>query len=214
MPNVLDRRDLLEWRNELGLVKPFSVSMVWSCIRPRGDKVSWFDVVWFSYCIPRHAVNLWLIMKQRLKTQDKLSSWDVSGSLMTSCPLCDLQPDSLEHLFFECTFSMQIWSHMSRYAGMNSVGPVFTQIVSAIMPFAKRKSSRSVIAKLVLAACAYFVWQERNERLFKNSTRSVKQVIDCIMTSVRLKLLTCQFRRTKDGEFFAALWSLPDAIFI
>ncbi|GJT49854.1 retrovirus-related pol polyprotein from transposon TNT 1-94 [Tanacetum coccineum] len=182
MLNVLDRRDLLEWRNELRLVKPFSVSMVWSCIRPRGDKVSWFDVVWFSYCIPRHAVNLWLIMKQRLKTQDKLSSWDVSGSLMTS------------------------W--------MNSVGPIFTQIVSAIMPFAKRKSSRSVIAKLVLAACAYFVWQERNERLFKNSTRSVKQVIDFIMSLVHLKLLTCRFRRTKDGEFFAALWSLPDAIFI
>nr|GEV78383.1 hypothetical protein [Tanacetum cinerariifolium] len=88
MPNVLDRRDLLEWRNELGLVKSFS-----------------------------------------------------------------------------------IWSHMSRYTGMNSVGSVFTQIVSAIMPFAKRKSSRSVIAKLVLAACAYFVWQEWNEHLFKNSTR-------------------------------------------
>ncbi|GJX17161.1 retrovirus-related pol polyprotein from transposon TNT 1-94 [Tanacetum coccineum] len=80
--------------------------MVWSCIRPRGDKVSWFDVVWFSYCIPRHAVNLSLIMKQRMKIQDKLSSWDVSGSLMTSCPLCDLQPDSLEHIFFECTFSI------------------------------------------------------------------------------------------------------------
>ncbi|GJT32442.1 hypothetical protein Tco_0922861 [Tanacetum coccineum] len=199
MLNVLDRRDLLEWRNELGLVKPFSVSMVWSCIRPRGDKVSWFDVVWFSYCIPRHAVNLWLIMKQRLKTQDKLSSWDVSGSHMTSWSSLLTCNDSLKHLFFECTFSMQIWSHMSRYAGMNSVGPIFTQIVSAIMPFANRKSSRSVIAKLVLAACAYFVWQERNERLFKNSTRSVKQVIDCIMTSVRLKMLTCQFRRTKDG---------------
>ncbi|GJY47387.1 reverse transcriptase domain, reverse transcriptase zinc-binding domain protein [Tanacetum coccineum] len=188
--------------------------MVWSCIRPRGDKVSWFDVVWFSYCIPRHAVNLSLIMKQRLKTQDKLSRWDVSSSLMTSCPLCDLKPDSLEHLFFECTFSIQIWSHMSRYARMNSVGPVFTHIIPAIMLFAKRKSSRSVIAKLVLAACAYFVWQEQNERLFKNSTRSVKQVIDYIITSVRLKLLTCRFRRTKDGEFFAALWSLPDAIFI
>nr|GEU89462.1 hypothetical protein [Tanacetum cinerariifolium] len=214
MSNFLDRRDSLEWRNELGLVKPFSVGMVWSCIRPRGDKVSWFDVVWFSYCILRHAVNLWLIMKQRLITQDKLSGWDFLGSLMTSCPLCDLQPDSLEHLFFECTFSMKIWSHMSRYAGMNSVGLVFTQIVSAIMSFSKRKSSRSVITKLVLAACAYFVWQERNERLFKNSTRSVKQVIDCIMSSVRFKLLTCRFRRTKDGELFAALWSLPDAIFI
>ncbi|GKB31315.1 CASP-like protein 4A3, partial [Tanacetum coccineum] len=70
--------DLLEWRNEDGVVKPFSVSMVWSSIRPRNIKVDWFAVVWFPYYIPRHAFNLWLVIKQRLKTQDKVVVWEVS----------------------------------------------------------------------------------------------------------------------------------------
>ena len=75
MPNHVDRPDLLEWRDEDGNVKSFSVSIVWRSIRPRSNKVMWVDVVWFSSCIPRHAFNLWLIVKQRLKTQDRVARW-------------------------------------------------------------------------------------------------------------------------------------------
>ncbi|GJV72227.1 hypothetical protein Tco_1492222 [Tanacetum coccineum] len=109
MPNArTNRPDLLEWRNETGTVKQFYISSVWNSIRPRSNMVVWFDVVWFSNCIPRHAFNLWLAVKQRLKTQDKLCSWDLSSSLMASCPLCETHIDSHEHLFFECSFSTQI----------------------------------------------------------------------------------------------------------
>ncbi|GJV97749.1 hypothetical protein Tco_1549326, partial [Tanacetum coccineum] len=49
---------------------------------------------------------------------------------------------------------------------------------------AKRKSSRVVIAILVVAASAYFIWQERNWRLFKGTKRSVQQVIDLYWASI------------------------------
>ncbi|GJR21549.1 hypothetical protein Tco_0970076 [Tanacetum coccineum] len=180
--------------DEDGNVKSFSVSMVWRSIRPRSNKVTWVDVVWFSSCIPRHAFNLWLIVKQRLKTRDKLNSWDVSSSLITSCLLCELQPDSHEHLFFECSFSQQIWNHIKTYAGMDSSVLVFSHILASLILIAKRRSAKSIIAKLVVAACAYFIWQERNWRLFKKNKPPMKQIIDCIMNSIRLKLLSCRFK--------------------
>ncbi|GKE39016.1 retrotransposon gag domain, retroviral aspartyl protease [Tanacetum coccineum] len=150
-PNAPDQ---LEWHNELGLSKPFFVAMVWSTIRPRKSKVDWCNVVWFSSCIPHHAFNFWLVIKQRLKMQDKLARWDV----------LDLEP-------------------------------------------------HEVLAKLVMAATAYFIWQERNGRLFKNNKRSVNQVIEVIFSSVRLKLLSCRFKKSKDGVYFAQLWSLPATCF-
>nr|GEX29514.1 hypothetical protein [Tanacetum cinerariifolium] len=205
--------DQLEWHNELGLSKPFSVATVWSTIRRKNAKVDWCKVVWFSSCIPRHAFNFWLVIKQRLKTQDKLARWDVSGSLSTVCPLCELVPDSHEHLFFECSFSQQIWNHMKSYACLSNSSPLLSHIMSIVTPIANRKSSRSVIAKLVMATTAYFVWQERNVRLFKNSKRSVNQVIEVIFSSVRLKLLSCRFKKSKDGVFFAKMWSLPSTCF-
>nr|GEW20008.1 hypothetical protein [Tanacetum cinerariifolium] len=142
MPNARTNRiDLLEWQNETGTVKQFSICSVWNSIRPRSNMVVWFDVVWFLNCIPRHAFNLWLIVKQRLKMQDKLCSWDLSSSRMASCPLCETQIDSHEHLFFKCLFSTQIWNHMKGFAGMNSLPLVFSDIISFIMPIAKRRSS-------------------------------------------------------------------------
>ncbi|GJW93328.1 hypothetical protein Tco_0173000 [Tanacetum coccineum] len=158
--------DCLEWHDELGVLKPFYVSSVWSTIRPRNLKVDWFAVVWFAYCIPRHAFNLWLV-----------------------------------------------WNHMKSFAGLDTSTTLFSHIMSIIKPFANRRSSKSVIAKLVLAASAYFIWQERNERLFKNKKRTAKQVIDCIFSSVRLKLLSCRFKKSKEGVFFAQRWSLAETCF-
>ncbi|GJT51662.1 hypothetical protein Tco_0977819 [Tanacetum coccineum] len=77
----------------------------------------------------------------------------------------------------------------------------------------KRRSSHIVIAKLVVAASAYFIWQERNWRLFKKTKRTVNQVIECIKSAVRLKLLSCSFKRSSEGVRYDRMWDLPDTIF-
>ncbi|GKF04640.1 putative RNA-directed DNA polymerase, eukaryota, reverse transcriptase zinc-binding domain protein, partial [Tanacetum coccineum] len=148
--------DILEWRNELGVVKKFSVHTVWSTIRPHSLKVNWYNAVWFSSCIPRHACNLWLIIQRSHSIDD---------------------------------------------------------ILDDIIPFAKRKTLKSIIAKLVVAATAYFIWQEQNSRLFKNVKRTVTQVIDCIINLVRLKLLSCRLKKTKGALELIRVWKLSDAIF-
>ncbi|GJV30013.1 hypothetical protein Tco_1386461 [Tanacetum coccineum] len=80
----------------------------------------------------------------------------------------------------------------------NVIGSIVA-IVGALIPIAKRRSIRSVIAKLVVAACAYHIWQERNARLFSNQKRSHIQVVECIKSSIRLKLLSCTFKKSKDA---------------
>ncbi|GJR54178.1 hypothetical protein Tco_1404699 [Tanacetum coccineum] len=205
--------DSLEWRLHDGAVKNFSISQVWSNIRPRDVKVPWYHMVWFPLSIPRHAFNMWLIVKRKLKTQDRINPWDVVSSLGITCSLCDDVPDSHEHLFFNCSYASAVWNHMKHRADLGHVLHDVYAIIDHFGDSAKRKSSRVVIAKLVVAASAYFIWQERNWRLFKGTKRSVQQVIDCIVSAVRLKLLTCRFKRSKDGSRYARLWDLPDSIF-
>nr|GEU86161.1 hypothetical protein [Tanacetum cinerariifolium] len=188
-----------------GSLDTFSVQRVWETIRPRDNEVPWYDLVWFSSCIPRHAVHMWLIIKKRLKTHDALSSWDVAAGLTVVCPLCKTQPNTHEHLFFDCRFSHQIWSRVKQNVGLSASGSSLDFIVSILMPIAKRKSFKSCIGKLTLAATAYFVWQKRNLRLFKISKRSIQEVVDCVMSSVRLKLLSCRFKKSKDAVLFSRL---------
>ncbi|GKB46814.1 zinc finger, CCHC-type containing protein [Tanacetum coccineum] len=88
------------------------------------------------------------------------------------------------------------------FAGLPHATASISDIVDLLIPISKIRSSRSVIAKLVVAALTYFIWQERNWRLFKKQKRTYKQVIDCIKLAIRLKLLSCCFKKSKDGMMF------------
>ncbi|GKB44156.1 hypothetical protein Tco_0889098 [Tanacetum coccineum] len=206
--------DLLEWRNEDGLGCSFSAHTVWNTIRTKGYKVRWYDAVWFSCCIPRRAVHLWLVIRRRLKTQDLLRHWDNVNYLHVTCSLCESQPDSHEHFFFECSFSQQVWNQVKGVAGLASSNKSIYDTIDDIIPFASRNTSKSVIAKLVVAATSYFIWQERNGRLFKNKKRTVNQVVDCIMNTVRLKLMSCHLKKSRSACDIVKAWNLSEGILI
>ncbi|GJW81213.1 hypothetical protein Tco_0145188 [Tanacetum coccineum] len=63
-------------------------------------------------------------------------------------------------------------------------------------PLAKSRKAKSIIGKLLLAAASYFIWIERNNRLFKNVKRKPEELRDIVMVTVRLKLLTFRFKNT------------------
>ncbi|GJY36618.1 hypothetical protein Tco_0421996 [Tanacetum coccineum] len=102
---------------------------------------------------------------------------------------------------------------MKGLAGIDRMAHDVYEIVDHLGSIAKKRSSHVVIAKLVVAASTYFIWQERNWRLFKKSKRLVHQVIECISSAVRLKLLSCSFKHTMKGVRYTRLWDLPDSIF-
>nr|GEV02091.1 hypothetical protein [Tanacetum cinerariifolium] len=90
---------------------------------------------------------MWLILKQRLRTQDCLRSWEVNSDLAVVCPLCETQPESHEHLFFDYPFSQQVWSRVQQIAGLTGAGPSLASIITHLLPIAKRKSSKSCIER-------------------------------------------------------------------
>ncbi|GJV37905.1 hypothetical protein Tco_1410382 [Tanacetum coccineum] len=81
-------------------------------------------------------------------------------------------------------------------------------IVYFLLLLAKMRSARSVISKLVFTSSCYFIWQERNRRLFMKTKRSQDQVIDVIKYTIRLKLLSCRFKKTPRVQMLCHLWEL------
>ncbi|GJT78337.1 putative reverse transcriptase domain-containing protein [Tanacetum coccineum] len=156
----------IEWFHKYPLI---CTILVLSIRHDKSDYLEWRDSDGVGK--PFSVYHVWNSIRPR-------DNEDVADGLPLVCPLCEAQPDSHDHLFFECSFSSQIWMQMKRFARLLNSSSFLVSIMSHLLPIAKRKSSKSTIGKLVVAAVAYFIWQERNRRLFKKSKRSAKEVIE------------------------------------
>ncbi|GKC73221.1 reverse transcriptase domain, reverse transcriptase zinc-binding domain protein [Tanacetum coccineum] len=130
---INDIDDVILWHGRDAVMRPFSVS---------------------------HAIHMWLVLKQKLKTQDRLRQWDVGSNTdlnLLRCPLCDLVPDSHDHLFFECSFSSQVWSRVRGLCGMDYVSPRLMDVFDFIVPISKGKTVVSILSRIVVAATSYHI---------------------------------------------------------
>ncbi|GKC27351.1 VIER F-box protein 2 [Tanacetum coccineum] len=178
VPNlIVGYDDVRLWRDSQGNLKPFSVACAWDSVRLRADVVDWYHLVWFPQCIPRHAFHLWLVAKQKLKTQDRLRQWDVSPSVVSGS-----------------------WS---RWYGSNP--PRFADISTYLIPSSKGTSVVSIISRLLLGAVSYYIWSERNSRLFKKKASTVPQIVQVITSMVRLKLVTFKFKKVSTRSRFYSI---------
>ncbi|GJY62450.1 putative RNA-directed DNA polymerase [Tanacetum coccineum] len=105
-----------------------------------------------------------------------------------------------------------VWECVKSLTSINGIPSALNYIVDFIIPLAHRKSARSVTLKLVFAAACYFLWQERNNRLFKKTKRTQDQICGLIKDTVRLKLMSCSFKKSSNVQSFLQLWQLPNSL--
>ncbi|GKF26445.1 RNA-directed DNA polymerase, eukaryota, reverse transcriptase zinc-binding domain protein [Tanacetum coccineum] len=125
-----NKEDQVKWRKRNGQIVDFSIRDVWwdlKCVHPC---VPWYKAIWFSQCNPRCAFILWMAVKEKLATQDRMMKRNKSLLL---CPLCSRCNDSHDHLFFRCDFSAKIWDVLKYKMNMVPIPDKWTDIVSKVV---------------------------------------------------------------------------------
>ncbi|XP_022007435.1 uncharacterized protein LOC110906640 [Helianthus annuus] len=204
------KQDRLLWRDGSEVME-FSSSCVWHSFRHTAPEVNWCRIVWFAQSIPRHGFLMWLVLKGKLLTQDKILKWDLSrrkNMNMMCCMLCYQNYDSHPHLFFECKYSAQVWYTIRNKVNMGDVSPKWQEIVEWLLARARSKSARNYIAKILVAAAVYFIWQERNTRTFMNQLRPPEKLSEIILNTVRYKLMGAKLRDTSSVRRLLEEWEI------
>nr|GEV75737.1 zinc knuckle CX2CX4HX4C [Tanacetum cinerariifolium] len=125
-----------------------------------------------------------------------LRQWNVGSSIdlnLLGCPLCGLVPDSHDHVFFECSFSVHVWFKVRALCGIDCISPWLSDVMTFIVPISKGKTS--ILSRIVVVASSYYIWLELNGRLFKKRTSSPDQIVQVILSIERLKLVTFKFKK-------------------
>nr|GEU71745.1 hypothetical protein [Tanacetum cinerariifolium] len=189
------KKDKVFWKTGTGRLSDFSVNTIWNDLRVCSDTVPWVKIVWYSQCIPRHAFMVWLAIHGRLRTQDLMVKWEKYGDMRFV--FCKKVPDSHDHLFFECEFSKKVWDCLKCMVRMDHAPDCWSEIKEFMMNRPINKSIWSILQRLLLGASIYFIWQERNGRMFQDKARSVETLICLIKETVRLRIMSLSLNDSK-----------------
>ncbi|KAL8094027.1 hypothetical protein AgCh_035785 [Apium graveolens] len=120
--------------------------------------------------IPHKArVFMWRLGRNNLPVRDTLSHKGVQ--LNNTCPFCDLETETTEHLFFDCQFAKSCWSE----EGMSMSTPG-DQSVSTWLLSLLSNVSKEVLTKVV--AILWGIWFFRNKKIWENKVVTARMVVN------------------------------------
>uniref|UniRef100_A0A5B7BC66 Reverse transcriptase zinc-binding domain-containing protein n=1 Tax=Davidia involucrata TaxID=16924 RepID=A0A5B7BC66_DAVIN len=214
MPNDLNpnpvKVDTVSWTLEAN--GRFSTRSVWQLMRRRGQPVDWWKLVWHPKAIPRCSFILWLAIREKLNTQDKILRY--GGISAMKCTFCQQPTETINHLFFDCPFTLNIWEHILVDCGLVWTPSRWQHTVNWAVVTMKGKKLCQIVSKLALAATVYNIWLECNRREFSNEHRDKVFIIRSIHEQIR-GCLTCSRRviDSRGNRLLQQKWNLPDCIF-
>ncbi|GJU33531.1 hypothetical protein Tco_1181885 [Tanacetum coccineum] len=140
------------------------------------------------------------------KAYFQVEKWNHNGDI--KCGFCKKCSDSSPHLFFQCDFSMKIWRKMIKLSYLMDMQFNLQDVIESMAGRRGMKSIGNMVNKLILAATVYFIWQERNFRLFKEECRSEDVLFNIIYECVKSKLMTIRVKKTVRTDLIAKKWNL------
>ncbi|GJY91970.1 RNA-directed DNA polymerase, eukaryota, reverse transcriptase zinc-binding domain protein [Tanacetum coccineum] len=188
-----------------GQEQKFKISNVWKERINNDIKVDWYSMIWFAQSIPRHAFVIWLAIQKRLTTQDKLMVWKPNEEF--KCALCNKCPDSHTNLFFTCEFSKEIWNELLKKLNVILSG-CWDQIINETKALPANMNIWRIVRRLVCGAAVYYIWQERNNILFKNEKRESKTVLNIAKESVEMKLMGLKVKESRTVKEVEERWNV------
>ncbi|CAN1285963.1 hypothetical protein LINPERPRIM_LOCUS19166, partial [Linum perenne] len=137
-----------------------------------------FEVIWNAGVPSKIACLSWKVYFGKVATIDNLQR--KGFALANRCVLCGSNAESVDHLFFSCVFASEVWTLISSKLSIHGPHP------SSTVGFIQGWKGLNCLTKFQLAkkaiihAVLWFIWIERNNRIFRDVT--------CSSTSTTIKL--------------------------
>lgn len=112
MQDINHEEDIRLWKGKSDVYQPaFSTKHTWHLVRTVAVKKQWYGVVWFPLVTPKYSIHIWLTVRNRLATCDRLLKW--YAQVDTACVLYNHSMETRNHLVFECSYSKEIWRDLA-----------------------------------------------------------------------------------------------------
>ncbi|XP_075473646.1 uncharacterized protein LOC142504743 [Primulina tabacum] len=160
-------RTLNSWfGNNAGLSKAYE------CFADSHGKWPWKPLISRSFILPKHRFTLWLMAHAKLLTRDRLSFVEDKSYV-----LCNEELESINHLFFQCKFSVALWKEIRNWLGMSKNMASPTAVLRVFRNCYRGNSVLSRMCITALAATVYNIWSARNRCIFDDDKPTIEDLV-------------------------------------
>ncbi|KAK9757360.1 hypothetical protein RND81_01G157000 [Saponaria officinalis] len=152
----------------------FSVSKAYDLFRDRGNSIPWACVLHGKAIIPSHGLISTLAGQRKLPTIDSLCQRGIY--LINRCCLCKNHCESHRHLFFNCSYSKEVWNAMISWMSLSHRSAYLISELYWTQRRGKKKHWKTNWFRGSLSATVYYLWSERNNRIFEGRERGSAQL--------------------------------------
>ncbi|KAK4357581.1 hypothetical protein RND71_023191 [Anisodus tanguticus] len=148
--------------------------------RFRVTEVPWHRDVWNACIIPKQAFILWLGIKKKLRTKDKVPHVDIDRTYA----LCHQTDESVSHLFFSCSHSSYICTGIRKWIGITRTMSTVDNALKYIRKEGRGTGWQAKAKRPALDNTIYTIWNERNKTIFEGTRFDKDAIIFKIKTSI------------------------------
>ncbi|XP_020240823.1 uncharacterized protein LOC109819494 [Asparagus officinalis] len=166
------------------------ISSVYHAISHSTADAPWSNTVWGGLHYPKHSVILWLVILSRLLTKDRLCRMGILNS--NQCVLCASSTSQLEscrHLFFECLYTSDVWNKMMVWLDYTWRSCNWDHVIDRYTNNLRGFGFMKKLKRMILSATVYWIWKERNMRIFQQRSRSSDQLVREVKILILQKVL-------------------------
>ena len=137
---------------------------------------------------------MWLGLKEKLLTKDKLQGVIED----TACPLCKAATESIEHLFFSCRITSEIWTKIKSWLRISRGMQTLKAAVKWLIKEARGTGAPAKIKRISLASTVYHLWEARNQRNFEGKIKHP----EAIVRRIQIQVYRCMYNLFPDRASF------------
>lgn len=162
------------------------ISRAYDFFRTSGPSVHWYKVVSDRAVLPKHYVIASLAIQNALPTYTNLMGRGLHGP--NCCVLCNDGAETTTHLFFTCPYSRCVIGSVKSWVKLMHTSCNLKAILWLLRHHFEKDYWRAQLARSAIVASIYFIWTERNARIFTDVSSDPSVIIKKIKfhTSVRL----------------------------
>lgn len=159
-----------------------SSTIFWSLHSARNGP-PWIKYIWHQFHIPRCAIYLWLMLRNRLLTKVRMIQFNMQVD--GNCILCHNSLESAQHLFLECSYTSTLLQALQWPISRN-----WNEIMEGNLFMGNGIQLEKNCTYLVYSVLVYFIWKERNACVHEDGRTRTQPcaLVENIKRMVREKL--------------------------